>query len=512
MSLLNSGDGSSPSRLRLDKGKDSRLFAQFKGFIKKEHLFPENSSIIAAVSGGPDSICLLNLLFLLSRPWSLRVGAAHFDHGLRGKESLCDEAFVREVCRQNDIPYFTERADVKAVSRRKGMGIQEAARFLRYDFLRRTAAEQGFTFVATGHTRDDQAEEIIFRLLRGAGPEALAGIRAKRADNVVRPLLFLRKEAILSYLGRHGIPFVSDSSNEELKYTRNRIRKLILPVIEREINPGVVDSLYKTGRIMAEQNQALAAMAREAYELVAVKSNCSTGVVLDRISLLSFHRAVRKRVYKKAMTAAGVPPKRIGFDHLEKMDEIACSERPVVFYWLPAGYFLLRNNDLMGIFGKALRGLLSLGKRDVAFSIAVHGPGRYQLPGDAGEVIIEKMPCGFPEIKRDTFFPRPLFVSLRDEVFPMRITFRKDGDRFSPYGMEKPVRLKKFLINRHVPRFFRDVLPILRTRDEITAVCGVEISKSFRIVPGDETCARITWNPGGLFDFFSTSKALSQAV
>ncbi len=502
MSLLNPGGGSSPSIPDLNQGKDSRLFSDFKGFIRKEKLFSKNASLLVAVSGGPDSVCLLNLIFLLSGPWSLRLAVAHFEHGLRGEESLRDAGFVQEICACNRIPFFLERADIRALARKKDMGLQEAARQARYSFLKRTAREQGLGLIATGHTRDDQAEEIVFRLARGAGPGGLAGIRIRREDGVIRPLLFCRKEKILEYLARYDISFVHDSSNQSLKYTRNRVRKVVLPVMEKEINPAAVDSIYKVGRIMAEENQAMETLAHQAYEQVSKGEGRSGGVFLDRIALSAFPRAVRRRVYRKAMAEAGLLPARIGFDHLEKMDELSCSSRPVALYSLPEGYFVLRNYGLVAVVSEIPPGFRKSGRVDEGFSLTVEEPGRFPLPAGAGEVVIEEVSCNAFGLETGGFFPRPVFVSLRETAFPFRLTFRRKGDRFMPLGQKHRVRLKKFLINRHVPRFMRDILPVLRKGEEITAVCGVETSQPARIMPGDSSCIRLIWNPGSLAAFF----------
>ena len=496
MSLLNSGGSLPPADLDLDKGKQSPLLAGFKGFIRREDLFRKNASILIAVSGGPDSVCLLNLLFLLSSPWSLRLAVAHFDHCLRGEESRRDCGFVQDLCRRNSIPFFSNRADIGAIAREKKLGVQETARKIRYAFFRDTARREKLQFTATGHTCDDQAEEIIFRLTRGSGPDGLSGINVRRRDGIIRPLLFSRKKEILEHLRRYEIPFVADSSNLQTKYTRNRIRKLIMPLLEKEVNPAAVRAIYRAGRLLAEENQALESIAESAYGRCSAANMKIPGIAFSRNLLLQVPKAVRKRIYKRAMVETGVPPRYLKSDHMEKADEIIVSENPSSVYSLPEKRMLLKNYDRIYFLRETVDYRDTKGSCDMEFSQTVYEPGLLKLPAGSGELLLVETGCSEMESRESgSFFPRPLWICLDEVDFPFQVTFRKRGDRFDAYGLNKDVKLKKFLINRHIPRTIRDFLPILRKDNKIIAVCGIEITEKAKIRASSRRCLRILWKP-----------------
>jgi len=511
VSLLNSGGRLPPSKadLSLKKGKNSRLLARFKGFVRKERLFGPNSSILVAVSGGPDSVCLLHLLFILSRKWPLKLAAAHFDHRLRGAESQRDMNFVRMLCKENAISFYTSEADIKAEAKRMKKGIQETARRFRYAFLKDVAQREGFNLIATGHTCDDQAEEVLFRLLRGAGPSGLSGIRLKRNDGVIRPLLFCRKAEILEHLKKYGIPYVTDSSNKSLKYTRNRIRTLI-PLIEKDINPSAVHAVYRASRLLAEENRAILEMAERSYDdcLMPELNFRVKGTGLSRKKLASLPRAVRKRILQRAMIETGVDADQIKFDHLEKCDEIAVSSQPSAFYSLPGGFVLaMVHNSLLFLHEIALKQVIS--RQDGNDSCVVaERPGRFVLPW-GGEIRLEETSRFSKAKQKSGCFPRSLYISLKKTDFPFYVTQRKNGDRFKPYGWSESTRLKKFLINRSIPRIIRDCLPVIRKDHRIVAVGGVEISQDATVSSEHERCLLIEWTPEELTGLFASFKASS---
>ena len=195
-------------------------------------LIPSGSRVLCAVSGGADSMCLLHLL---SAREDLTVLAAHYEHGLRGEESLRDADFVAAWCAQRGIPCTVEHGDAAAYARDHGMGIEEAARELRYAFLERTADALNCDRIATAHNADDNAETLLLNLCRGAGTAGLRGIPPRRG-RIVRPLLDCTREEIEATLRDAGVPHVEDGSNRSLDYRRNRLRHQVLPLL-RDLNP-----------------------------------------------------------------------------------------------------------------------------------------------------------------------------------------------------------------------------------------------------------------------------------
>ena len=239
-------------------------------------------TVLLAVSGGADSVALLRAMAAIragmsgksdsTPPGRLVVG--HLNHHLRGSESDDDQAFVESICQQMGVRCEVGHCDVEALAQRQGDGLESAAREARYDFLLDAAHRLGARFVATAHTADDQAETILHRILRGTGIAGLAGIsrvrRLSEATTLIRPLLGLRRSDVIAYLRSLGQTFREDTSNQELRFTRNRIRCDLLPKLADEYNANVIDALLRLGHLAGESQQALGILAQEIKGQVVV--------------------------------------------------------------------------------------------------------------------------------------------------------------------------------------------------------------------------------------------------
>lgn len=204
--------------------------------------------VLCAVSGGADSMCLLHYLYSQKEMLGIDVAAAHYEHGIRGEESLRDSAFVTSFCREHGIELVCEHGNVPAYAAAHSIGMEEAARILRYEFLDRAAQVLSADRIATAHNKNDNAETVLLNLTRGAGASGLCGIPPVRG-NIIRPLLVLTRQEILSYNAANGIAFVEDSTNLSDAYTRNMLRHHVLPQLE-EINPGFTDAVLRTSELL----------------------------------------------------------------------------------------------------------------------------------------------------------------------------------------------------------------------------------------------------------------------
>ncbi len=257
------------------------------------HVWPpegwQDVRVLVAISGGADSVALLRALVAVRRPQGEPLLAAHFNHQLRGEESLADERFVVALCRQLDVPCEVGRASPETSIAQTGDGLEAAARSARYDFLLQTAARLGARYVVTAHTADDQAETILHRIARGTGLAGLAGMNRTRplaqGITLLRPLLGFRRAELLDYLTKLGQSYRSDASNEDVRFTRNRLRHELLPELARLVNPGVVEAIVRLGTLAAEAQTVIDAAVAE-LEARAVRYE-SSGVVRVDAALLS---------------------------------------------------------------------------------------------------------------------------------------------------------------------------------------------------------------------------------
>ncbi len=253
-------------------------------------LLPAGSRVLCAVSGGSDSVCLLHLLWTQREALGLEVFAAHYEHGLRGEESLRDAAFAEAFCRERGIPCVVEHGDVSAYAAAHHLGIEEAARELRYAFLERTADALGCDRIATAHNADDNAETLLLNLVRGSGLRGLCGIPPQRG-RIVRPLLEMTRAEIEEYLRENGLSHAEDASNGDPRFRRNRIRHEVMPVM-REMNPAFAVTAAATARLLRQDEDCLEAQAADFVER-QVRDN---SVPVEE--LIALHPAIASRVVK----------------------------------------------------------------------------------------------------------------------------------------------------------------------------------------------------------------------
>ena len=230
-------------------------------FAGLKDMLPRGSRVLCAVSGGADSMCLLHLLWTNRQELGIELAAAHYEHGLRGAESLRDAGFVEQWCRQMGIRCVVGHGDVPAYAKERGLGAEEAARELRYAFLERTAAELNCGRIATAHHADDNAETILFNLTRGSGAAGLRGIPPVRGE-IVRPLLPYTRAQIEAYLAENHVEHVEDSTNGSDGYSRNLIRHRVMPVL-KEINPHFPAAAMRTAELMRRDEDCLSALAED---------------------------------------------------------------------------------------------------------------------------------------------------------------------------------------------------------------------------------------------------------
>jgi tRNA(Ile)-lysidine synthase len=484
--------------------------------IRSHGLISHGSSVLVAVSGGADSVCLLHVLCELQKTWGLKLAVAHFDHGLRGEESQRDAEFVAGLAQSYGLPFYLGKGDVKAFSRDNAMGIglsiQEAARHLRYDFLLKTKLQNGFDALATAHNAQDQAEELLFRLLRGSSITGLCGIPWRREDGVIRPLLARTRQEILAYLQANSIQYVEDSSNLTLKYERNRIRHQLLPLLLQEYNPNLIQTLCRTAEMLREEEAVLKDLAERAFELCVHLD--TQKAELNIASLKERPASIRRRVYRMALSCLsnGGMLSCLTARHLYALDAMVMAKTPNASIDLPLKVVARREYGtlylLMG--SKALideKEALSLKDGKAEGHCQVFGPGTWRLPGSSVGInisfhnpssaarlwmLLDYSPYDYMEAEVLPF-RRVLWLNGDQLSFPMRLRTRRPGDRFIPFGHTHSMKLKDFFINKKIPRQWRQRLPLLVSHaDEIIAVAGVEIAEPFRVTQTTQNILRLS--------------------
>lgn len=415
----------------------------------------KNCSILVGLSGGADSVALTHALCSLSQKYGFAIYAAHVNHGLRGAEAVRDEEFSREFAQEHGITFFSLRADVGKISKEKGISEELAGREVRYEFFLQLCEKHGIDYVATAHHRNDNAETILMNFMRGSGLRGMGGIKYRR-ENIIRPLLDCTRSEIEEYCRVNGLSYVTDKTNFEDEYTRNKIRHSLIPMIEEKFNPSVVEALTRNAEIISLEDDFISGETDKAYEK-SVKDNAADIAVLD-----GFHKAVILRV-------------------IRKLTEKVCGGTDITQNMILSVYSLMRGNrtgaktEIMRDFEARIEyGKLVIAKKEVAC-----GEFSYRL-GIGETIYIPELNCHVTAEKADirrndgaVYFSVPAECSLE-------IRNRRHGDIFRPSGMSGRKKIKQFMIDKKIPAHKRDYVGLLTVNGEIAWVMGYRQSADFK--------------------------------
>ena len=313
--------------IKVDMNNARRTEEKVFSFMEEHHMLKAGDRVVAGISGGADSLCLLFVLLEWAKRTPLFLAVVHVDHGLR-QESGEDGRYVETLCRSLEIPFYLTRADVKARAERDKCSEEEAGRSIRYEAFSQAAEDFGAGRIAVAHNSNDLSETMLFHLFRGSGLKGLCGIPPVR-DEIIRPILCLERPEIEGYLKERGISWRKDATNEEDDYTRNRIRHHILPYAENEIAPGCVARMSRTARILSETEDYLEAQTKEALKrCVRAASPGAAGeeahkegafAVIDRNLFVKEHPAIRARMLHCLLKELWPGHKDMEYVHIQAM-------------------------------------------------------------------------------------------------------------------------------------------------------------------------------------------------
>ena len=451
------------------------LLDRVRSTIRRYNLLAPDLTVVAATSGGSDSVALACLLESLDRAGECRlIGLAHFNHQLR-PDADRDEAFCVRFAASLQRPLIVDRADVRELARQQNRSIEDAARTARHAFLERARVQLGADVAALGHTRDDQAETFLLRLLRGAGSRGLGSMHPQNGK-LIRPLLDCRRAELKSFLGQHGLGFVHDETNDDVSVPRNRVRAELLPFIEQRFNPSIVDVLADEAELARDEYRFLSELAAARFD-EAVRADGPRWLV-SIAALEASPVPLRRMMVRRVMTGAA-QGRAVRFADVERALAVALEGAGP--FDGPGQRVERKSQDLVltgrpaGVVGRPVeRGSANF------FEYLLSIPGEVQVP-EAGCVVSAEVTDRFD----------PAVVSGRDGVAAVRLdkstgTFtvrnRRPGDRFRPFGLGRRKKLQDFFVDRKVVRDERDLVPIVvDDHDRIVWVAGHAISEDFRV-------------------------------
>jgi tRNA(Ile)-lysidine synthase len=518
--------------------------------IRRHDLLSAGERVGVAVSGGIDSVALLRLLLELRTDLGIVLSVLHFNHKLRGAESDDDQEFVAELARKQDLQFYCAAGDVAQHAADEHVSIEAAARELRYEFFRKLlgglrtdaspevklptllhkprvawGALSALNKVVTGHTLDDQAETVLLRLIRGAGLRGLGGIHPRLVmededgdvcGEIIRPLLQTRRHELEQYLNHIKQPWREDATNSTTKFTRNRVRKLLVPLLEKEFNPSVAENLAELSEIARGEEDywesevagwmgtgvhwSQPAWARN-LDLVQIaacpSSSAPTGsgaadlqarinraswlvmnASVDRIWFLGEPVAVQRRVVKAIGEEAGIP---LEFKHVEEVLRFATQESGSGGeISLPLGWKIRREPDQILFLTPDLRGFAPT--PDYQYELPV--PGEFHIVETGTTIEVRRVPAG----AEAEYNPEHL---LDGSLLPAAVTLRnwRAGDRYWPNHTKAPKKIKELLQERHVPQPERSLWPVVLAGHEIIWMRGFPPPAQFAAKPGREAIA-----------------------
>jgi tRNA(Ile)-lysidine synthase len=473
------------------------LLSRVLTFIRDHHLISRGELVLAAVSGGVDSMVMLEILHRISDEVGFLLHVAHFDHMLRGEESARDAELVRTVADQRGLPFTAGRGDVAARMNYERKGLEETARTMRYGFLFDLGKRLDARRIATGHHADDQAETVLLRLLRGTGVRGLAGIRPCDARGLIRPLLPLRKSEIMEFARAHEVPYREDPTNVHAICMRNFLRNDFLPSLGRERQEMLILSLSS----LAESARGAAAFLEEKVRDACRECLVHSGggaVTLDLKKTRGYHYFVRNEIYRKAYSEArgkstGLPRRTSLL--LSRLCEQGQSGREIA---LPGKVRAMRSFDAVTLTKEPVE---RWNRPQAAFTVepgmdtaCTVGRRAYRV-----RTHIEAMadPSAFMKRIRESGRRDVGYFDAGKLSFPLSLRGWSRGDRLSPFSFQGTKKVSDLFLEGRVPRDMRGCIPLLTDTERVLWVVGLRRSSHAVVVDGTRTILVVRVTPEG---------------
>lgn len=462
-------------------------------FCQKHALLAPHDHIVVGVSGGADSLCLLHLLLRLKSNLALTLTVAHLNHQLRGFASQTDEAFVKSIASQWQLPIFAQSQDVAKIASKQKQSLEEAARQTRYAFLNQVAATVGASKVAVGHQADDQAETVLMHFLRGTGLSGLRGMLPlsplpnqldsetasdQPSPQLIRPLLDISRLEIEAYCQKHGLSARHDASNDETIFLRNRLRHDLLPYLE-SYNPNLRGLLQQTATIVAAEIELLEPQKKQAWQSILI-SETDDQLTLDLSAWLQLPLALKRATLRRTIKQLLGDLRNIGFEHIETTIQTIEQGHTSTQACLPRQLVISRTYDtLIAAKMGANPPPISTPYLTESSTLVVPIPGLITLPGTAWQLMTNLLPA-------DELNPKQLKQAEAWEAYldaarvgqTLKLRPRRPGDRLQPLGLGgRQQKVKTLMINAKIPANQRDHIPLLVSNNQVLWVCGYRVAE-----------------------------------
>lgn len=442
------------------------VFPKVKKIIERYNMFSPGDRVLVGVSGGPDSVCLLHILNRCRKEMALSLHVVHINHGIRKRESKREEKFVSHLAGRMGLPITVKSLDVPSYARRKKLTVEEAARNMRYSALEQLAGKLNAKKIALGHTASDQVETVLMHLLRGSGPQGLSGIPPVRklgSSLIVRPLIEVNREEILSYLKKNNLTFCLDSSNRKTEYFRNKIRLKLLPLLRKNYNKNIDGALLRLSEILKEENAYWERVVERV--LGKVVSWEAEKILIDFKRFLRYNVVVQRRVLYRLF--GGI----VTLSQIEAIRSLAQKSSQGKRIYLGKRFSVRKEGNFL-IFSSSPE------RRFKKFNYPLRVPGKNEIEG-LNLTLNTRIVDFYPVSEKET--NTAYFDVDKINFKKLLLRNRREGDRFRPFGLRGTKKLSDFFIDRKIPRRLRDRVPLLVEGEDILWVVGIRRADKARI-------------------------------
>ncbi len=445
--------------------------------ISQFNMIESGDRILAAVSGGADSVCMLHILNRLKNTMGFELFCVHLNHSLRGEAADNDERFVAELCKELGIKFFARKVDVNELAKAEKLTVEEAGRKARYDFFRELSLKHKLNKIATAHNQNDNAETVLMRIIRGTGIDGLSGIPHIREDGVIRPVLDISRSEIEGYCQKYNLNFCTDATNADNDYTRNKIRNQLIPYIEKEFNPSFCGALSRLAETATEDSNFLDGYAKRLYARLANPMPSKKPIALHIDSLRFLEKSVAVRIVRLA-AAEAVKEIKLSKTHIEDIFKLLDNE---------TGSSI---NLPQGLNAGISYGWLTFTTEQ--YSVVPDNSGEFFAEVTIGEsVFVESIgkEISFAEVNAKEYkcAINEIMADLdRLGTQPLFLRSRRNGDRIVWFPDGRTKKIKNVFIDEKIPKNDRDKIPLLCTGDEIVAIVGSRVSEKYKVTKDTE--------------------------
>ena len=446
---------------------------RFKNFIKKNNLLHKAEKILLGISGGPDSLTMLNLFYLLKDYYNIEIAAAHLDHSFR-EESESEAEFVEEFTSERGINFFKKKVNLPEMIKEQSISAEALARKERFSFFEEIIKQDNFDLIALAHHRDDQAETVLLNLFRGSGLKGLSGIKAKSEYNgitIIHPLLEFSKKEILNYCEQKNLKPRFDSSNQENIYSRNVIRNQIFPIVEEKINDQAREVIARNSKLIAGEDEFLNRLSEKEYRSCLLKAE-DNKIELDLDKFQEIDQVLQRRIYRIIYRKINNNLDDLYFDHVLEIEKLLKDKSTGRGVDISSGIrveisyskllFFKNNFENNELSNKIKIDLNKTNKFNDKYNIEVK--------------IVSRNKFEFNNDKNRAAF------DYHNLQLPLYIRGRKDGDEIIPLGMKGHKKIKDIMIDEKIPKYKRDQIPVIvDDNDNIIWLAPYKMSDEYKI-------------------------------